>query len=100
MSQAVAEITGTVFTVTETGTESTLSVKEGTVDFTSKVDGETVTVEAYQKVVATAAGLGSTITETGSPDVYTLIIVAVAAVIFIIVAILGIRRHSKNPQPS
>jgi hypothetical protein len=100
MSQAVAEITGTVFTVTETGTESTLSVKEGMVDFTSKVDGETVTVEADQKVVATAAGLGSTITETGAPDVYTLIIVAAVAIIVIIVAILVIRRHSKKPQAS
>jgi len=98
MSQAVAEITGTVFTVKETGTESTLSVKEGSVAFTSKVDGETVTVEAGQKVVATAAGLGSTVTETGAPDVYTLIIVAVVAVAVIIVAILVIRRRSKKPQ--
>jgi ferric-dicitrate binding protein FerR (iron transport regulator) len=100
MSQAVAEITGTVFTVTETGTESTLSVKEGSVAFTSKVDGKTVTIEANQKVVATTAGLGSTITETGAPDVYTLIIVAAVAIIVIIVAILVIRRHSKKPQAS
>ena len=38
MSQATAEITGTLFIVMETGTESTLSVKEGAVAFTSKVD--------------------------------------------------------------
>jgi hypothetical protein len=99
MSQATAEITGTVFTVTETGTESTLSVKEGSVAFTSKVDGETVTVEAGQKVVATTEGLGSTITETGTPDMYTLIIAVVAvAIIVIIAAILAIRRRSKKPQ--
>jgi hypothetical protein len=98
MSQAVAEITGTVFTVTETGTESTLSVKEGSVAFTSKVDGETVTVEANQKIVATAAGLGSTQTETGALDVYTLIIVAVVAVIVIIAVIPVIRRRSKKTQ--
>ena len=101
MSQAVAEITGTVFTVTETGTESTLSVKEGSVVFTSKVDGETVTVEACQKVVATATGLGSTLTDTGAADMYTLIIAVVAvAVIVIIAAILLIRRRGKKPQPS
>ena len=96
MSQAVAEITGTVFTVKETGTESTLSVKEGSVAFTSKVDGETVTVEADQKVVATSAGLGSTITETGAQDVYTMIIVVVVAVVVILAAILVIRRRSKK----
>ncbi|MBN1245509.1 FecR domain-containing protein [Candidatus Bathyarchaeota archaeon] len=100
MSQAVAEITGTVFTVTETGTESALSVKEGSVAFTSKVDGETVTVEADQKVVATAAGLGSTITETGALDSYTLVIVAAVAIIVIIMVILVIRRRSKKPQAS
>jgi ferric-dicitrate binding protein FerR (iron transport regulator) len=100
MSQAVAEITGTVFTVKETGTESTLSVKEGSVAFTSKVDGETVTVEAGQKVVATAAGLGSTITETGALDVYTMIIVVVVAVVVIIAAILVIRRRSKKDANS
>ena len=98
MSQAVAKITGTVFTVTETGTESTLSVKEGSVVFTSKVDGETVTVEANQKVVATASGLGSTIIATGTPDVYTLIILVVVAVIVIIAAALVVRRRSRKPQ--
>ena len=101
MSQAVAEITGTVFTVTETGTESTLSVKEGSVALTSKVNGETVTVEANQKVVATATGLGSTLTDTGAPDMYTLIIAVVAVVVIvIIVAILVIRRRGKKPQPA
>jgi hypothetical protein len=99
MSQAVAEITGTVFTATETGTESTLSVKEGSVIFTSKVNGETVTVEADQKVVATTEGLGSTLTETGTPDMYTLIIAVVAVVVIVIIAtILLIRRRSKKPQ--
>jgi hypothetical protein len=99
MSQAVAEITGTVFTVKETGTESTLSVKEGSVAFTSKVDGETVTVEAGQKVVATSAGLGSILTETDAV-VYALIIAVVVAVAALIAAILVLRRRSKKPQPS
>jgi hypothetical protein len=100
MSQATAEITGTVFTVTETGTESTLSVKEGSVAFTSKVDGETVTVAAGQKVTATTEGVGSTLTETGAPDASTLIAVAVVvSVVVIIVVILGIRRkRSKKSQ--
>jgi len=97
MSQAVAEITGTVFTVKETGIESTLSVKEGSVAFTSKVDGETVTVEANQKVVATASGLGSTVTETDAV-VYALIIAGVAVAV-IIVAILVLIRRLKKPQP-
>lgn len=94
MSQATAEITGTVFTVTETGTESTLSVKEGSVAFTSKVDGKTVTVAAGEKVTATTEGLGSTLTETGAPDAYTLVAVAVAvSVVVIIVAVLVIKRR-------
>jgi hypothetical protein len=103
MSQAVAEITGTVFTVTETGTESTLRVKEGSVAFTSKVDGETVTVAAGEKVTATAEGLGSTLTETGTSDTSTLIIAVavVVSVVLIIVAILGIKRRKlrKTKEP-
>jgi len=102
MSQAVAEITGTVFTVAETGTESTLSVKEGSVAFTSKVDGETVTVEAGQKVTATVEGLGSILTETGASGATTLIAVTVVvSVVLIIVAILGIKRKRlRKPQAS
>jgi hypothetical protein len=93
MSQATAEITGTVFTVTETGIESTLSVKEGSVAFTSKVDGETVTVAAGEKVTATAEGLGS-LTETETPNAYTLIAVAVVvSVVIIIVVVLGIKKR-------
>ena len=93
MSQATAEITGTVFTVTETGTESTLSVKEDSVAFTSKVDGETVTVAAGEKVTATAGGLGS-LTETETPNAYTLIAVAVVvSAVIIIVAVLGIKKR-------
>jgi ferric-dicitrate binding protein FerR (iron transport regulator) len=93
MSQATAEITGTVFTVTETGTESMLGVKEGSVAFTSKVDGETVTVAAGEKVTATTEGLGSTLTETGAPDMYTLIaVVVVVSVVIIILAVLGIKK--------
>jgi len=98
MSQATARITGTVFTVTETGTESTLSVKEGSVAFTSKVDGETINVAAGEKVTATVEGLGSTLTETGAADAYTFIIIALVAVIVIIMTILVIRRRSKKPQ--
>jgi hypothetical protein len=101
MSQATAEITGTVFTVTETGTESTLSVKEGSVAFTSKVDGGTATVAAGEKVTATTEGLGSTLTETGAPDMYPLIaVVAVVAVIIIAVAILGFRRGNSKKLKS
>jgi hypothetical protein len=103
ISQAVAEIKGTVFTVTETGTESALSVKEGSVAFTSKVDGTTVTVEAGQKVTATVTGLGSTLTETGAIDAYTLkiAVVAVVSVVFMIVAILVIKRkRSRKSQAS
>jgi len=101
MSQAVAEITGTVFTATETGTESTLSVKEGSVTFTSKVDGRTVTVDAGQKITATAAGLASTLPEQGAPGSNTAII-AVAALAILIsagLAIFGIiRRRSRKSQ--
>jgi hypothetical protein len=101
MSQATAEITGTIFTVTETGTESTLSVKEGSVAFTSKVDGGTVTVAAGEKVTATTEGLGSTLKETGTPDMYTLIAVAVViGVVIIVVAIFGVRRRNSKKLKS
>lgn len=94
MSQAIAEIKGTVFTVTETGTESTLSVKEGSVVFTSKSDGKTVTVEAGQKVTATAAGLGSTPPQPVTSDSSTLIIAiaVIVIVVFVGLAVLAIRR--------
>lgn len=81
MSQAVVEIKGTVFTVTETGTESTLSVQEGSVDFTSKVDGKIVTVESGQKIVATSTGLGSILTEPETSDTSLYLVVAAIVVV-------------------
>ncbi len=68
MSQAIVEIKGTIFTVTETGTESSLSVQQGTVAFTSKFDGKTVNVLAGQNITASASGFESMPTETGTKE--------------------------------
>jgi ferric-dicitrate binding protein FerR (iron transport regulator) len=87
MSQAVAKITGTIFTVKETGTDSTLSVQEGSVSFTSKVDGKTVNVEAGQKVTATSAGLGTTLTETKTQELSPYAAIAAVVLIVIIVSV-------------
>jgi hypothetical protein len=57
MSQAVAGIKGTTFIVEETGSSSTLKVIEGTVTFTSNVDGKSETVNTGQQVTGTPAGL-------------------------------------------
>ncbi|MFA5363594.1 MAG: FecR family protein [Candidatus Bathyarchaeia archaeon] len=95
MSQAVAVITGTIFTVTETGTQSTLSVAEGSVVFTSKVNGETVTVTSGQTVVATSEGLNSHGDQTSTSDnwVYIVVVVIVAVVALAGVAFFVLKKR-------
>jgi hypothetical protein len=95
MSQGVAEIKGTIFTVTETGTKSTLSVQEGTVAFTSKFDGETVNVSAGKTITATSLGFEST-PETPE-SISPILIIAVVAVIAVVV-ILGIVAFLKTKK--
>jgi len=98
MSQAVATIKGTVFTVSETGTESKLTVHEGVVAFTSKVNGTTVDVGAGQSVTATASGLGE-IKEDGSltnfPSYIIIAVVSVAVLSVVGVAVFLAKRKSK-----
>ncbi len=98
MSQAVAVITGTVFTVTETGTKSTLSVAEGSVVFTSKANGESVTVTSGQTVVATSDGFDSTPNQNGSDDSLIYIVggVIVVAVLVGVVFFVSRRRKPKT----
>lgn len=57
MSQAVAGIKGTIFIVEDTGSESTLKVIEGVVEFTSKKTGEVQMVGAGEMITATKKGL-------------------------------------------
>jgi hypothetical protein len=57
MQQAVCGIKGTTFVCEEIDGKSTLKVIEGTVEYTSKIDGQAVMVEGGQQVVADAAGL-------------------------------------------
>jgi hypothetical protein len=57
MSQAVASIKGTILTLEETGSQSTLRVLEGVVDFRSMQSGESVSVAKGETVAATASGL-------------------------------------------
>lgn len=59
MSQAVAGIKGTRFILTETGTESTIEVTEGTVAFRSKANGQTEMVSAGEAVTASPSGLSA-----------------------------------------
>jgi hypothetical protein len=59
MSQAVAGIKGTTFVVGETGSTSTLKVIEGTVAFTAKATGQTVSVSTGQTVTADKTGLSA-----------------------------------------
>lgn len=56
MSQAVAGIKGTTFVLNETGSESTLMVLEGSVDFTSKKSGKVALVNAGEMAVADSKG--------------------------------------------
>ena len=57
MSQAVAGIKGTTFVLTETGSESTIKVIEGVVNFESLATGVAVDVASGESVTATSAGL-------------------------------------------
>ena len=57
MSQAVAGIKGTRFILNETGTESTIMVTEGTVNYTSKSTGRSVDVSKGESVTASSKGL-------------------------------------------
>jgi len=58
MYQAAAGIKGTTFICEDDGETSTLKVIEGTVEYTSKADGETVMVSDGQMCSATSEGLG------------------------------------------
>lgn len=57
MSQAVAGIKGTIFVVEETGTESTLKVLEGLVEFTSNSTAKSEMIGAGESITATPEGL-------------------------------------------
>jgi len=57
MSQAVAGIKGTKFVLTETGSESSIRVIEGVVNFESRATGKVVNIMAGESVKATVAGL-------------------------------------------
>lgn len=57
MSQAVAGIKGTTFVLTETGSESTVKVIEGVVNFESVATGVAVDVSSGESVTATSIGL-------------------------------------------
>ncbi len=56
-SQAVAGIKGTTFVLEDDGTETTLKVIEGTVEFTSKVTGDSLTVKGGNMLSASKDGL-------------------------------------------
>lgn len=57
MSQAVAGIKGTTFILTETGSESSIQVIEGVVNFESRATGKAVDIMAGESVTATSTGL-------------------------------------------
>ncbi|MDP2845190.1 MAG: FecR family protein [Candidatus Methanoperedens sp.] len=59
MNQAVSGTKGTIFALEETGSTSTLKVADGSVEFTHKVTGETLTIYAGEKVTAGKSGFGS-----------------------------------------
>jgi len=59
MSQAVAGIKGTTFVLTETGSESSINVIEGVVNFESRATGKAVDIMAGESVKATAQGLSA-----------------------------------------
>jgi hypothetical protein len=95
MSQAIAIVKGTVFTVTENGSESKLNVQEGIVTFTSKTDGATVDVAAGKSATATAAGL-SDVEEGGFPFVAIVVIAVVLAVLAAGIAVWAFKRKRKT----
>jgi ferric-dicitrate binding protein FerR (iron transport regulator) len=59
MSQAVAGIKGTTFVLTEIGSESTVKVIEGVVNFESLATGVVVDVASGESVTATSDGLSA-----------------------------------------
>jgi ferric-dicitrate binding protein FerR (iron transport regulator) len=95
MSQAIATVKGTVFTVTENGSESKLNVQEGIVTFTSKTDGATVDVAAGKSATATAAGL-SDVEEGGFPFVAIVAVAVVLAVLAAGIAVWAFKRKRKT----
>lgn len=58
MSQAVAGIKGTIFSLEDTRDKSTIKVTEGSVAFTSKATGQTQMVNAGETLSADTNGLG------------------------------------------
>jgi len=58
-SQAVAGIKGTTFVLEDDGTETTLKVIEGTVEFTSKATGDSLTVKGGSLLSANQSGLSN-----------------------------------------
>lgn len=96
MSQAVAVITGTMFTVTETGTKSTLNVAEGSVVYTSKASGESVTVSAGQKLVATSDGFNSETNQDGSENGLVYIVASVVVIGVLIGIVFFVLTHRKK----
>jgi len=57
MSQAVAGIKGTTFVLSETGSESTIKVIEGVVNFQSLATGDAMDIASGEAVTATSNGL-------------------------------------------
>jgi hypothetical protein len=75
-----------------------LSVAEGSVVFTSKANGESVTVTSGQTVVATSDGFDSTPNQNGSDDSLIYIVggVIVVAVLVGVVFFVSRRRKPKT----
>jgi hypothetical protein len=96
MSQATATIKGTVFTVTENGLESKLSVKEGTVSFKSKTDGKVVDVSAGQNVTATREGLSEIQGILKKDDLFSLVAVVAVAVLVLCLLVFVFQRRRKS----
>ncbi len=92
MSQAEVTVKGTVFTVTENGSESKLTVQDGVVTFTSKTNGASVDVAAGQSATATANGLGDA-EQGGVPYVVVVVVVALVALLAVTV---WMRRRRKT----
>jgi hypothetical protein len=95
MSQAVATVKGTVFTVSDTNSESKLAVREGIVTFASKANGVSVDVAAGQSVTATAAGLGD-IEQAGFPFLAIVAVVIVLAALATGIAVLTFKKKRKK----
>ncbi|MCW4047908.1 MAG: FecR family protein [Candidatus Bathyarchaeota archaeon] len=95
MSQAVATVKGTVFTVSETGSESKLTVHEGVVTFTSKTNGVSVDITGGQSVTATAAGL-SDIVQVEFPFMAIIVIAVVLAALAAGITLWAFKKKKKE----